>query len=49
VAAREIAEQKKMSCRVSCELWCRDSPCSPLHAISQVDKMKITNGMILGA
>ncbi len=45
MAAREIAKQNKMWS--SCEL--RDSPCSPIHAVSQVNKIKNTNGMILGA
>jgi hypothetical protein len=33
----------------SCDLWCRDSRCSPFHAVFQVNKTKNIIGMILGA
>jgi hypothetical protein len=46
MAAREIEEQNKMR---RMNFGCRDSPCSPLHAVSQVNKTKNTNGMSLGA
>jgi hypothetical protein len=50
----EIAEQnEKWYVESSCVngVWhvCRDSPCSPFHAVSQVTKTNNTNGMILRA
>ncbi len=35
--------------KASCEFWCGDSICSPLNAVSQVNKTKNANGMIVGA